>query len=105
MKVLLGSSPKYRVLLSVLFGTKLLAPCKIKELFVRIVLFASGCSMKCWCPGLEQSKKARKKVAKALGKLVLLRPQMLVCPGCLGVLLRVSSSRAGVATNISIHPN
>ena len=59
----------------------------------------------CWCPGLEQSKKARKKVAEGLGKLVSLRPRMLVCLGCLGVLLRVSSPRAGVAANISIQTN
>lgn len=37
----------------------------MKELFVMIVLAASGCSMwLCQCPGLGQSDKARKKVAR-----------------------------------------
>lgn len=71
----MGSSPKYRVLLSVCFGPNLLGPCKMKELFiyfVMIVLSASSCSMPlCWCPGLGQSNKARKKVAKGWEGLCL----------------------------------
>ena len=74
--------------------------------FPRIVLSASGCSMKLFCcPGLEQSKKARRKVAEGLGKLVSLRPGMPVCPGWLGVLLWAGTPRAGLAANISIQTN